>query len=197
MGLFYYFYRLIKIDHIRRNEMISNLIKVADRLDSLGLNREADMVDAIIRMASSDNTPEGLIKFYQTEEGKGKWRDQEPEFYGMAKNDPVTSSFKDSHYSDWNTDDFKKVIFAVNGRDEFAYDFSESEAERIEGLLGYTESDSGGSLTQEQVVKLLTGHFDKGTRYTMSKGLMDKITSVNINMSDLEDADVKYLKYSV
>jgi hypothetical protein len=52
--------------------MIKDLIKVANRLDALGLTKEADIIDSIIRVASSNKTPEDLIKDYKSKEGQGK-----------------------------------------------------------------------------------------------------------------------------
>ena len=178
--------------------MIKDLVKVANRLDALGLTKEADIIDSIIRVASSNKTPEDLIKDYKSKEGQRIWigLNLEADFYDMAKNSPEANELKSLHFSDLNTDDFKKVISGVNGRDAFADSFGESEAERIGNLLGYTELESGVTLTQEQILKLLAGHFDKGTPYTMSKSLLDKITSVGLTTSDLEEADMKYLRYS-
>ena len=41
--------------------MIKNLVKVANRLDSLGLTKEADTLDAIIRKLSAEADPTRLV----------------------------------------------------------------------------------------------------------------------------------------
>jgi hypothetical protein len=178
--------------------MLKELVKVANRLDSLGLTKEADLLDQIVKMAvnNNDNNPESRIQYYKSQDGKQAWGrlGHAADFYSMAKEYPEAQDIKDTHYSDWSTDDFKKVIFSVDGRDEFAESFGEKEAERIGNMVGYTELDPNTVLTPEEIAELLDGHFDDYSGYVMSKNLLDKIISVNIRVSDLEDADKKYFR---
>jgi len=172
------------------------LERLKSELESLGESDFAD--DGLIRVASSNRTPEQLIELYKSPRGQERWigKNESNDFYRLADDSPDMKEAKLLHYDDWNTDDFKKVILAVDGIDKFEEYFGKLEAERMGDLLSYVELEPGIILKQEQILKLLAGHFDKGNSYTMSKSLLDKITSVGLTTSDLEEVDMRYLRYS-
>lgn len=59
--------------------MLSQLAKLASRLDSVGLTKEADVLDAFIKHAADGDYSEVSGEYHQTEEEEelfGKWHDE-------------------------------------------------------------------------------------------------------------------------
>jgi hypothetical protein len=108
--------------------MIRDLIKVANKLDYLGLNREADAIDALIRTAS----------------GMGDSKEEREK----AIRDIIEKSKKDQRYpnavrtEDENTPDWFKSEIPSGGLQLGGYKLDD------EGEWGYEESDEDESISE-------------------------------------------------
>lgn len=158
--------------------MIKDLIKMANRLDRLGLTKEADYLDSIIRSASADEATLGtsdspfsldsirtLILKSDKEEVKSIFKNSCLETINLAKNIfkdlNIDLSLVDPRYSSFRMDDLAQAY-----GEEMAEEFSMARQEYYPAdLVSAAESildDSSGrySTSEKDKVKYLLRYFN-------------------------------------
>lgn len=157
--------------------MIKELIKIANRLDKLGLTKEADYLDRIIKSASSEGTLEtadspftldpirSLILESDKEEVKSIFKNSCLETINLAKNIfkdlNIDLSLVHPRYSSFRMDDLERAY-----GEEMAEDFSMARQEYYPAdFVSAAESildDSSGrySTSEKNKVKYLLKYFN-------------------------------------
>ena len=156
--------------------MSKELIKVANKLYSLGLNAEADFLNRLVKKSFEQITVEDAISMFKRNPDPEAWRRVEPEFYNaiIDTNSPDAESLK-GLYPGWSRKEYKELYLAMQG----------------------TLPD----LSTDDLFILLRSHFNPSVPYQMSSGIMSKVEgalkSLDIRESDLDESDKKVLNEEV
>jgi len=156
--------------------MIKELVKVANRLDSLGLSAEADLLDRLIKRSFEQITVEDAISTFKRNPDPEAWKRVESEFYN-AINDPNGTEAEELKrlYPGWSRKEYKELYLAMQG--------------------------SLPDLSTDDLFSLLRSHFNPSVPYQMSSGVMSKVEgalkSLDIKESDLDESDKKVLNEEI
>lgn len=169
--------------------MLKDLIKVANRLDLLGHRKEADKLDSIIKkIAGSSMTPKEAIKFYT--QYPDEWREASDSYYTLASGE---ESFERDYYPTWNDDDFKSVIYAVDGPETFARVFGDREAGRIISIVNSVGRNNDGSKAVKDNINFDIPSDDEKNLIEMEKNISwEKFGLTNVSYTE-EDAIRNYV----
>ena len=145
--------------------MINDLIKMADKLDKMGLSKEANLLDDLIKKSSKIKNVEDVVSHFRS--SPDDWR-QAYEAFHKAISNPEDSGIME-YYPGWGREEFEKVYSAVE------------------------EDPAPFSLDTSDLLFLLQNHFDQNVSYKMSPKVISKITAglkaSGITGADLSEAD--------
>lgn len=156
--------------------MSKDLIKVANKLYSLGLNAEADFLNRLIKRSFDQITVEDAISMFKRNPDPEAWKRVEADFYGAITdpNGPDAENLK-GLYPGWSRKEYKELYLAMEG--------------------------SLPELSTNDLFILLRNHFNPSVPYQMSSGIMSKFKDalrfLDIKESDLDESDKKVLNEEV
>jgi hypothetical protein len=156
--------------------MSKDLIKVANKLYSLGLNAEADFLNRLIKRSFEQITVEDAVSMFKRNPDPEAWRRVESDFYNtiIDPSGPDAESLK-GLYPGWSRKEYKELYLAMQG--------------------------SLPDLSTGDLFSLLRSHFNPSVPYQMSSGIMSKVEgalkSLDIKESDLDESDKKVLNEEV
>jgi hypothetical protein len=156
--------------------MIKELVKVANRLDSLGLSAEADLLDRLIKRSFEQITVEDAISTFKRNPDPEAWKRVEPDFYNAISNpNGMEAEELKRLYPGWSRKEYKELYLAMEG--------------------------SLPELSIDDLLSLLRSHFNPSVPYQMSSALMSKVkdalNSLDIKESDLDESDKKVLNEEI
>ena len=98
--------------------MISELIKIANKLDAIGLTKEADYIDSIIRMAGKKDKDFISLKPSDEKaryiESKSDWELARPIYKAVIEQGVLPDYISKEFYQTWKKSDFKDILKAVD-----------------------------------------------------------------------------------
>lgn len=98
--------------------MIRELIKIANKLDAIGLTKEADYIDSIIRMAGKKDEDFISLKPSDQEErymkSKSDWELDRAFYKTVIEEGVLPAHIPMGFYKGWKKSDFKDILKAVD-----------------------------------------------------------------------------------
>lgn len=155
--------------------MIKDLIKIADRLDAMGLSEEANFLDKLIKKSSDSfekRNIDEVVSRFKNSSNPDLWSSVEPNIYNIIKapNNPESLQIKEM-YPGWETKDFIEL---------------------------YSRMGEELDLVGSDFLLLLRNHFDPNSPYQMSKTVLSKVTEalhgIYLKYNELEESDIKALE---